>query len=56
MASQWDNFLRNLGEWRGTFCGLAADGSIADTTTSILTLQAGDEERLVHFRLRRFGP
>ena len=56
MASQWDNFLRNLGEWRGTFCGLAADGSIADTTASILTLQAGDEERLVHFRLRRFGP
>ena len=56
MASQWNNFLRNLGEWRGTFCGLAADGSIADTTASILTLQAGDEERLVHFRLRRFGP
>ncbi|MFM8968183.1 MAG: DUF3598 family protein [Vulcanococcus sp.] len=56
MASQWDNFLRNLGEWRGSFCGLAADGSIADTTPSILSLQAAEEERLVHFRLRRFGP
>ena len=53
MASQWANFLRNLGEWRGTFCGLDADGLVADTSPSILTLQ---EERLVHFRLRRFGP
>ena len=56
MASQWANFLRNLGEWRGTFCGLDADGLVADTSPSILTLKAGDEERLVHFRLRRFGP
>ena len=56
MSSQWDNFLRNLGEWRGTFCGLAADGSIADTTPSILRLEEGEEERLVRFSLRRFGP
>ena len=25
MASQWDNFLCNLGEWRGTFTGIDAD-------------------------------
>ncbi|WP_415399920.1 DUF3598 family protein [Synechococcus sp. W4D4] len=56
MASQWANFLLNLGEWRGSFCGFAPDGSIADTTPSILSLEAGDSERLVHFRLRRYGP
>ena len=57
MSSQWDNFLRNLGEWRGSFCGLAADGSIADTTPSILRLEEEEEEeRLVRFSLRRFGP
>jgi len=55
MASQWDNFLRNLGEWRGSFTGISADGLLLESTPSILTLEQGAEERLVHFRLRRFA-
>jgi hypothetical protein len=55
MGSQWDNFLRNLGEWRGSFCSLNADGLVIDTTPSILTLEQAQEERLVRFRLRRYG-
>jgi hypothetical protein len=55
MGSQWDNFLRNLGEWRGSFCSLNADGLLIDTTPSILTLEQAQEERLVRFRLRRYG-
>jgi hypothetical protein len=56
MASQWDNFLRNLGVWEGSFASLTTEGEIQECTPSILSLEAGEEERLVHFRLRRFGP
>ena len=56
MGSQWDNFLGNLGEWRGSFTALNADGEVGESTPSILNLERGDEERLVHFRLRRFNP
>ena len=55
MSSQWDNFLRNLGEWRGSFASLDATGTVVESTPSILTLERGEEERLVHFRLRRFA-
>jgi hypothetical protein len=55
MASQWDNFLRNLGEWQGSFTSLAADGEIGESTASILSLEAVEGERLVRFRLRRFA-
>lgn len=55
MASQWDNFLRNLGEWRGSFTNLDAEGHERDSTASLLSLERGDEERLVHFRLRRWA-
>ena len=55
MSSQWDNFLRNLGEWRGSFASLDATGAVVESTPSILTLERGEEERLVHFRLRRFA-
>ncbi|MEB3167045.1 MAG: DUF3598 family protein [Cyanobacteriota bacterium] len=56
MTSQWQNFLRNLGEWRGSFATLDRSGAVLDSTSSILTLEAStEEERLVHFRLRRYG-
>ena len=55
MGSQWDNFLRNLGEWHGSFASLDANGAVVETTPSILSLEQGAEERLVHFRLRRFA-
>jgi hypothetical protein len=55
MGSQWDNFLRNLGEWQGSFTSLSADGEIGESTPSILSLEAVEGERLVRFRLRRFA-
>jgi hypothetical protein len=56
MASQWDNFLRNLGEWQGSFASLTPEGEVRECTASILSLEEEKGERLVHFRLRRFGP
>jgi hypothetical protein len=55
MVSQWDNFLRNLGKWQGSFTSLSADGEIGESTPSILSLEAVEGERLVRFRLRRFA-
>ncbi|MFM7652281.1 MAG: DUF3598 family protein [Vulcanococcus sp.] len=54
MTSQWQNFLRNLGEWRGTFSSINLDGELVDCTASILSLEAAEEDRLVRFRLRRW--
>jgi len=55
MAGQWQNFLRNLGEWRGTFSSIDLAGQIVDCTASILSLEAADDDRLVRFRLRRWS-
>lgn len=54
-GSQWDNFLRNLGEWQGSFSSVDAEGRILESTPSLLTLAQGGEERLVHFSLSRWG-
>jgi hypothetical protein len=62
MASQWQNFLRNVGEWRGTFTTINREGVPIDSTASLLSLQqasggdgADGMERLVRFRLRRYA-
>ncbi|MFM9160301.1 MAG: DUF3598 family protein, partial [Dolichospermum sp.] len=54
MTSNWENFLKNLGEWRGSFTKISADGEILDSTPSILNLEA-DDDQVVIFRLRRFS-
>lgn len=54
MASQWQNFLRNLGEWRGSFATLTPAGATVSIAPSILTLASAEEGRLVHFGLRRW--
>jgi hypothetical protein len=53
MASQWQNFQRNLGAWRGSFTNVDAQGTALNSSASLLTLTSADEGRLVHFRLRR---
>lgn len=55
MASKWDNFLRNLGEWRGSFTTIAAAGTLGESSPSVLTLERGGEDGLVHFRLQRWS-
>jgi hypothetical protein len=56
MASQWQNFLRNQGEWQGSFASLSPAGELLSETPSLLSLQSEEEGRLVRFRLRRYGP
>lgn len=56
MASQWQNFLQNLGEWRGSFASVDERGQLVDVSPSILTLESREEGRLVLFGLRRWPP
>lgn len=55
MGSQWDNFLQNLGTWEGSFTSVDAQGTLLESTPSVLSLEQGEEARLVHFGLRRYG-
>ena len=55
MENNWNNFLKNLGEWRGSFTRISLEGEILDSTPSILTLEGLEENQLVRFRLRRFA-
>jgi Domain of unknown function (DUF3598) len=55
MGSNWENFLKNLGEWTGTFTQISTDGEILSSTPSILTLEGLEDNQLVKFRLRRFA-
>ncbi|TAF12201.1 MAG: DUF3598 family protein [Nostocales cyanobacterium] len=54
MTSNWKNFIKNLGEWRGSFTKISPNGEILDSTPSILNLEAFDNNQAVLFRLRRF--
>jgi hypothetical protein len=55
MSSQWENFLQNLGEWRGSFANLSLQGDVLNSVPSILTLEKFDDDQAVLFRLRRFA-
>jgi Domain of unknown function (DUF3598) len=55
MESNWENFLKNVGEWVGTFTQIATTGELLGSTPSILTLEGLEDNRLVKFRLRRFA-
>ncbi|WLT39329.1 DUF3598 family protein [Synechocystis sp. B12] len=52
--ANWENFLKNLGEWQGSFTRLSPQGEILSNTPSILTLEGLDDNKLVKFRLRRY--
>lgn len=60
MASQWLNFLLNLGEWRGSFTGISPGGEVLSDTPSLLTLEVGERDAqgaitMVRFGLKRFA-
>jgi Domain of unknown function (DUF3598) len=55
MNSNWENFLKNLGSWEGTFTQVSTEGKILGSTPSILTLEGLEDNQLVRFRIRRFA-
>jgi Domain of unknown function (DUF3598) len=55
METNWANFLKNLGEWEGSFMQVATDGELLSSTPSILSLEGLEDNQLVKFRIRRFA-
>jgi hypothetical protein len=55
MENNWENFLKNLGTWEGSFTQVSTDGELLDSTPSILTLEGLEDNQLVRFRVRRFA-
>jgi hypothetical protein len=55
MNSNWDNFLKNLGEWQGSFTNISPTGELLGSTSSILSLVGQEDNKLVEFRVRRYG-
>lgn len=56
MENKWKNFLKNLGEWQGSFTSVSTQGELLDSTPSILNLEGLENNQLVRLGLRRFGP
>jgi hypothetical protein len=56
MASQWENFLKNLGEWHGSFTQLSPRGEVVKDTPSIISLEGLNDNKTVRLKLRRFYP
>ena len=48
MLSQWDCFLKNLGEWHGSFTRMSPQGKEIEDTPTIVTLEGRDHNQAVH--------
>ena len=48
MLSQWGCFLKNLGEWHGSFTRFSAAGVEIEDTPSIVTLEGKENNQAVH--------
>lgn len=55
MSTKWENFLKNLGEWQGSFTQFSLEGDSLSSTKSIINLEGFDNNQVVRFRVRRFG-
>ncbi len=55
IENNWENFLKNLGEWKGSFTSVSLEGELLNSTPSILNLEGLENNQLVKLRLRRFG-
>lgn len=56
MATQWENFLNNLGHWQGSFTQLSPTGEQMEDRPSLLILSGLDNDRRARLTLRRFAP
>lgn len=55
MDQKWEHFLKNLGEWRGSFTQFSLEGDELGSTNSMINLEGFDDNQAVRFRIRRFG-
>lgn len=56
MLSQWDSFLKNLGEWHGSFTRFSSQGEETADTPTIVTLEGLNSNQNVHQVVRYLPP
>ncbi|MEL6912453.1 MAG: DUF3598 family protein [Cyanobacteria bacterium J06598_4] len=56
MLSQWDCFLKNLGEWQGSFTRFAPQGEETENTPTLVTLEGLNDNQNVHQVVRYLPP
>jgi Domain of unknown function (DUF3598) len=54
MSSQWENLLRNLGEWEGSFTQFSPQGEEIGDTPTLVTLEGLEDDRVVRQKVWRF--
>lgn len=55
-SSQWDNLLRNLAAWNGSFTRLSPQGQVLDDIPTIVTLERMNNSQTVRQTLQYFSP
>ena len=48
MLSQWDSFLKNLGEWHGSFTRFSPQGEETEDTPTLVTIEGLNNNQNVH--------
>lgn len=56
MNSQWENFLKNLGDWQGCFTEFSPQGELIRDIPSHLTLESFNQDQTVRLTLKRSYP
>ena len=56
MSEQWNYFLKNLGEWHGSFTRFSPQGEETSDTPTIVTLEGLNDDRNVHQVVRYLPP
>ena len=55
MSFQWNNFLKNLAEWQGSFTLMSPSGEIVNDIKSVLILEGLENNEKVRLTLRRWS-
>jgi hypothetical protein len=55
MSAQWMGLLKNLGQWKGSFCQFSPLGVRLEDVPSQLTLSLSEDEKTVSLLLKRFS-
>lgn len=54
MLSKWECFLKNLGEWQGSFTRLSPQGQLLEDTPTVVSFEALENNTIVHQKVHRF--
>ncbi|MGL4882152.1 MAG: DUF3598 family protein, partial [Waterburya sp.] len=56
MLTQWECFLKNLGEWHGSFTRFSPQGEEISDTPTLVTLEGVNDNQNVHQVVRYLPP